>query len=90
MRCREADFDYEIFNLGRSDTVELADLIRKLERALEKRATIVSKPNQPGDVDQTFADISKARQMLGYEPKVSIDEGLERFAAWFRRDDSEK
>lgn len=90
MRCRETDFDYEIFNLGRSDTVELADLIHKLERVLGKKATIVSKPNQPGDVDRTFADISKARRMLGYEPKVSIDEGLERFAEWFRREDSEK
>ncbi len=83
MRCREADFEYEIFNLGRSDTVTLAELIAKIERYLGKKADIITKPHQPGDVERTFADVSKARRLLGYEPKVSIDEGLKRFVEWY-------
>ena len=83
LACRTAEFSYEIFNLGRSDTVELADLIAKIEHHLEKKARIINKPTQPGDVNRTFADIEKARKMLGYEPKVSIDQGLARFVDWY-------
>ena len=89
LRCREANFAYEVFNLGRSDTVELAELIGKIERLLGKKAIIERKPNQPGDVKQTFADTTKARDMLGYNPRVSIDLGLEKFIDWYtnkRRD----
>lgn len=83
LACRTADYSYEIFNLGRSDTVTLADLIRKIESALGRKARIKRLPHQPGDVEQTFADISKARRMLGFEPATSIDDGLARFAAWY-------
>ena len=84
MSSRAREFDYEVFNLGRSDTVELTDLVQKIERNLGKKAEIVGEPDQPGDVDQTYADITKARTMLDYEPKVSIDQGLERFVDWYK------
>ena len=83
MAARDADYEYEIINLGRSDTVVLADLIGKLERALGKKAKVRFMPSQPGDVSQTFADISKARTLLGFEPRVSIDDGLRRFVDWY-------
>jgi UDP-glucuronate 4-epimerase len=63
--------------------VELATLIRKIEEMLGKKANVVTEPSQPGDVRQTYADISKARQLLGFEPRTSIDDGLERFIAWY-------
>ncbi len=81
--CREREYGYEIFNLGRSDTVKLSELITKLEQYLGRKAKIKHLPLQPGDVDQTFADISKARRMLEFEPEVSIDQGLQSFVTWF-------
>jgi UDP-glucuronate 4-epimerase len=76
--------NYEVINLGESRTVELRELISLLETELEMRATIDRQPVQPGDVPQTFADISKARALLGYDPKTQIEEGLHRFVEWFR------
>lgn len=77
--------DYEVINLGESRTVELNELIQLLEAALDMHATIDRRPPQPGDVPQTFADISKARALLGYDPKTQIEAGLGRFVEWFRR-----
>ncbi|UCE24581.1 MAG: GDP-mannose 4,6-dehydratase [Candidatus Zixiibacteriota bacterium] len=91
LACRTAEFDYEIFNLGRSDTIKLADLIAGIEKCLGKKASVRVVAEQAGDVRRTFADISKARSLLGYAPKVSIDEGLSRFVEWYlkqQRDDS--
>ncbi len=82
--CREKDFDYEIFNLGRSDAVKLKDLISKIEIYLGKKARVILRPDQPGDIRRTFADISKAARMTGYSPKVSIDDGLQRFVKWYK------
>lgn len=76
--------NYEVFNLGESRTVELNELISLLEKELDTHATIDRKPPQPGDVPQTFADISKARALLGYNPKMQIEDGLDRFVKWFR------
>jgi UDP-glucuronate 4-epimerase len=76
--------DYEVFNLGESRTVELNELISLLEKELDAHAIIDRQPSQPGDVPQTFADISKARALLGYAPKTQIEEGLHRFVEWFR------
>jgi len=75
---------YDIFNLGESQTTPLRDLISLLEQALGKKATIEELPEQPGDVPITYADITKARSLLGYDPKVGIEEGVERFVRWFR------
>ena len=80
------DYDqsnYEVMNLGESRTVELRELISLLENALGKRAKIDRQPTQPGDVSQTFADITKARRLLGYNPQTQIEEGIKKFVAWF-------
>lgn len=74
---------YEAINLGESRTVELGELIALLEKELGQKAVIDRQPLQPGDVPQTFADISKARRLLGYTPRTGIEEGIRRFVAWF-------
>jgi UDP-glucuronate 4-epimerase len=76
--------DYEVINLGESRTVELRELISLLEKELDTHAIIERQPPQPGDVPQTFADVSKARALLNYQPKTQIEEGLRRFVEWFR------
>ena len=81
------DYDrskFEIFNLGESETTELAELISLLERSLSLPAIIDRQPMQPGDVPATYADISKARELLGYKPSTKISEGIPKFVNWFR------
>lgn len=77
--------DHEIFNLGESETVELSRLIELLEENLGKKAIIDRQPLQPGDVPQTFADISKARRLLNYDPKTGIEQGIGKFVEWFQK-----
>ena len=76
--------DYEIFNLGESQPISVTDLISELETALGKKAIQESLPLQPGDVDRTFADVSKAEVQLGYKPSTDIRTGLARFVEWLR------
>lgn len=76
---------FDIFNLGESETTTLAQLIAKIEDAVGKKAIINYLPEQIGDMPRTFADISKARRLLGYDPKTSISEGIPKFVAWYRR-----
>jgi UDP-glucuronate 4-epimerase len=75
---------YEIFNLGESRTVELSTLVRLLGKTMGCEPQLNRLPMQPGDVLCTFADIGKARRMLGYAPEVEIEEGIEQFVRWFR------
>jgi len=82
------DFGYDIFNLGESQTVSLARMIELLEFALGKKAVIDRQPMQPGDVPVTFADISKARAKLGYNPRVKFEDGIKLFAEWFKKSQS--
>jgi UDP-glucuronate 4-epimerase len=86
--CTQREFGFEIFNLGESQTVKLSRLIELLENALGKKAVIDRQPMQPGDVPVTFADISKAREKLGYDPQVKIEAGIKLFADWFRKSHS--
>jgi len=82
------DYDrsmYEAINLGESQTIELRELIQLLEKELKLRAVIDRQPPQAGDVPQTFADITKARHLLKYDPQTKIEEGIHRFIEWFRR-----
>jgi len=83
LACTRKEFGYEIFNLGESETVQLATLIELLESALKTKAVIDRQPMQPGDVPITYADISKAREMLEYDPQVKIQDGIPRFVEWF-------
>jgi UDP-glucuronate 4-epimerase len=81
------DYDgplFDIFNLGESETIQLKDLIAAIENALGQKAKINRLPEQPGDVPLTCADISKARKLLGYNPKTKLSDGLPRFIEWFR------
>jgi len=80
------DYDgsmYEVFNLGESQTIELSELISLLENALGKKAVIDRQPAQPGDVPITFADISKAKALLNYNPTTKIADGIPKFVEWF-------
>jgi UDP-glucuronate 4-epimerase len=85
MACTQKEFGFEIFNLGESQTVKLSYLIELIETALGKKAIIDRQPAQPGDVPRTYADISKARTLLGYQPRVKIEEGIPKFVDWFRQ-----
>jgi UDP-glucuronate 4-epimerase len=80
----EYDAAFEIFNLGESRTIELGRLVELIEDALGRRARIERLPLQPGDVSVTHADISKARRLLGYEPRTAIEDGVRRFVAWYK------
>lgn len=80
--------NFEIINLGESQTVELRELVALLEKALGKRAAIDYQPLQAGDVPVTYADIGKARSLLGYEPRTQIEEGIKRFVKWFEQQGS--
>jgi len=85
------DYDaspYEVFNLGESQTVELNRLIALLEKELDRPALIDRQGMQPGDVPQTFADVRKARRLLGYNPQTKIEDGIKRFVQWFRSKES--
>lgn len=79
---------YDVFNLGESQTTTLRDLIAQLEKALGKSAQIEILPEQPGDVPLTYADISKSRRLLGYDPHTPISEGIPRFVDWFLKSQS--
>ena len=76
---------YEIFNLGESQTIELRELIEILEENLGRKAVIDRQPMQPGDVPITFADISKAKKLLNYNPTTKIREGIPKFVEWFMK-----
>lgn len=80
---RPTPFAYEIFNLGNSHPVQLNSLIHLIEHTLGRTAIVEFAPEQPGDVRLTFADIAKSQRLLGYRPRVSIEEGIERFCSWF-------
>jgi len=75
---------FDIFNLGESETIELKDLIAAIENALGQKAKINRLPEQAGDMPLTCADISKAKKLLGYNPKTKLSDGLPRFIDWFR------
>jgi UDP-glucuronate 4-epimerase len=73
-----------VFNLGNSATVELLHFIGVLEKKLGREAKKNFLPLQPGDVPETWADIEKSRRLLGFEPKVTVEEGLSLFVDWYR------
>ena len=76
---------YRIYNLGGSDPVTLSGLIEELEKAVGKKAIIDRRPAQPGDVERTYADLTRSRSELGYQPKTSLSEGLGKFVQWFNK-----
>jgi UDP-glucuronate 4-epimerase len=75
---------FEIYNLGESQTTSLRELIRLIEEALGKKANVEMLESQPGDVSTTYADITKAKERLGYQPRVKMEEGIRRFVQWYK------
>jgi len=79
----DRSFGYEIFNLGNSSTVSLNEVLDIISRVTGKKLAIEQYPKQPGDVDLTNADITKARKLLDYSPETSFEEGMREFNEWF-------
>ena len=84
MASIDKNYPEEIFNLGCGRKEELMDYVKMVEVSCGKEAKKEFLPMQPGDVRATLADISKAKRMLGYEPKTVIKEGVPKFVAWYR------
>ncbi len=74
---------YHIYNLGESKTIELKKIIQLIGESLGKEVEIEKLPLQPGDVPITFADITKAKREINYDPQVNVEEGVKRFVAWY-------
>ncbi len=79
--------NFEIINLGNNYTITLKELIAAIEEVTGKKAIINHEPDQPGDVPKTFAAITKAKQLLGYNPQTQLKDGLKKFYQWFRENE---
>ncbi len=79
------DHCYEVLNLGNNDPVKLSDLISHIEKVTGRKAYLEHKPIPTGDVPRTYADITKAQQLLGYSPATHIEEGLKAFFSWYEK-----
>jgi UDP-glucuronate 4-epimerase len=76
---------YAIYNIGNNSPVDLMEFIRAIEKKLDKKAEIIYKPLQPGDVTTTYADASFLEKTIGYKPDTKVDVGISRFIDWFRK-----
>lgn len=76
---------YEIFNIGSNSPVSLAEMIKTIEKVLDKKAIINRLPMQPGDVDRTYAGISKLKKMTGYNPSLSFEERIIKFIECYKK-----
>ena len=83
MKTLEKNFKFEIINLGNSKAIGLSYFISLIEKLVGKKAEIRQIERPPGDVDITYADISKAERLLGWKPKVPIEEGMKEFVRWY-------
>ncbi|MBN1521472.1 MAG: GDP-mannose 4,6-dehydratase [Candidatus Aureabacteria bacterium] len=82
--CLDADLKFDIINLGEATTIYLSDLVRIIEKHMGMQAKIEYGECQKGDVSRTFADITKARNLIGYDPQVNIEEGVKKFVSWYK------
>lgn len=80
---------YEILNLGNSSPISLKGMINVIGKVLNIEPVINQLPMQPGDVERTYADISKAKALIGYEPKTSFDDGIKKFVEWYKENNNE-
>jgi UDP-glucuronate 4-epimerase len=83
VRSIERCSGYNIYNLGESQVIELMDLVTLIEKYLGKKAKINWQPRQPGDVEITYADVTKAKSELGYNPQINVETGIKLFINWF-------
>lgn len=79
------DEKYQLFNIGNSKPVRLLDFIEEIEKATGKQAQRVMLPMQPGDVNQTWANVDDLKQKYGYQTNYSVKEGIERFVSWYKK-----
>lgn len=84
LAAADTELDFETINVGNSHPLTLRELIAAVGQAVGKEPQIEQLPAQPGDMLHTYADISKAKRLLGWEPQVSIEEGLAEFVRWHR------
>lgn len=77
---------YDIYNLGNSNPAKLSDFIQIIEESVGKKAEIEVIGAQPGDVQKTYADVTRAKKYLGYEPKISLREGISRTVVWYNEE----
>jgi UDP-glucuronate 4-epimerase len=88
LAATDADFGYEIINLGNSKPVRMSDFVEIIEELVGQKAKILSPPLPPSEPPLTYADVSKARRLLGYDPGTSIHEGMDQFVRWYRQEAS--
>lgn len=84
LETSEDDSPYKLFNIGNSQPVQLLEYIDAIELALDKKATKQMMPMQPGDVQQTFADVTKLKTDFGYQPKTRVADGIASFVGWYK------
>ena len=80
---RRGEGRFEVINLGESRTVTLSEMIRVVGEVFDRKPRIRSLPMQPGDVERTYADVTKARELLGYRPSTEFVDGMRAFASWY-------
>ena len=83
IRAINSTLPFEIFNLGRGNPEHLTNFIKVIEKELGIKANKNFVSIQPGDMEATWADISKAKELLGFNPKVDINEGIPKFIDWY-------
>lgn len=79
---------YEICNIGGNDPVSLKAMVETIERVLNKKAIIDYLPMQPGDVNRTYADLTKIKNLVGYEAKNTFEEGIRKFVEWYKKENN--
>lgn len=88
--CRSIDYVeknedvYEIFNIGSNSPVSLTEMIETIEKVVGRKAKVKRLPMQPGDVDRTYADVTKLKEMTGYNPSLSFEDGIIKFVEWYK------
>lgn len=75
---------YDVFNLGENNTITLSKMVETIEEAVGIKAKLKQLPLQPGDVNQTYADISRSREVLGYSPHTNFYKGVSKFISWYK------
>lgn len=80
----QSDAPFALYNIGNHQPVRLLDFIRIIEGATGKKASIEFQPMQPGDLEETFADIKSLQELVGFQPSTSLEDGLPKFVEWFR------
>jgi UDP-glucuronate 4-epimerase len=84
IKAVERPFEFEIINLGNNQPVKLNEFIALIEKLIGKKARIKKQPRHPADVKRTYADINKAKKLLGWQPKTDLETGMRKFIEWYK------